>query len=110
MCVLSGFNHHLDGFPIVHRPVTVRNTVQADGPIEHSTGLDVALKNVRQEVLDVSTYRSRAAADRDIVVKGWLRSWNGLLLRNPDTPHSATRTSDADRGIYRLFKADALQH
>ena len=54
MCVLLGFNHHLYGFPIVHRSVTVRNAVKADGPIEHSTGLDVALKNVRQKVLDLT--------------------------------------------------------
>ena len=35
---------------------------------------------------------------------------NRLLLRNADASHRATRSSDADRGIHRLFKADAFQH
>src|SRR4029077_17702774 len=110
MCVLLGFNHHLNGFPIVHRAVTIRNVVKADGPIEHATGFDIPLENVGQEIFDISTHRSRTAAHRHIVVKRWLRSGNGLLLRNADAPHRATRTSDADRGIHRLFKADAFQH
>src|SRR5207244_3553042 len=105
-----GVDHHLDDFPLVHCPVTIWNAVKSNGSVEHSTGFDVALKNVRQEVLDVSTHRSRPAADRDIVVKRWLRSWNRLLLRNADAPHRATRTSDADRGIHRLFEPDAFQH
>src|SRR4029079_14679677 len=33
-----------------------------------------------------------------------------LLLWNTDAPYSATRSSDADRGIHRLFKTDAFQH
>ena len=107
---LSGRNHDLDGFSIVHCAVTVGNTVKTDGPIEHATGLDIARKNVRQEFLDISPHRSNPAAHSHIVVKRWLGSWNRLLLRNPDAPHRATRTSDADRGIHRLFKADAFQH
>src|SRR5436189_6249291 len=47
---ISGRDHHLDGFPIVHRPVTLRNAVKGHDPIEHSPGLDIPRKNVRQEV------------------------------------------------------------
>ena len=75
-----------------------------------SAGLDVPLKNVRQKVLDISPHRSNAATDHDIVVKCWFGSWNRLLLRNADAAHCATRTSDTDRGIHCLFKADAFQH
>src|SRR5262249_3668640 len=105
-----GRDHHLDGFPIIHRAVTVRNAVKADGTIEHSTRMDIPLKNVRQELLDVSTHGRSSAAARDIVVKRWLRSRSRLLLGNAHAAHSATRTSDADRGIHRLFKPDAFQH
>src|SRR6267142_2707176 len=77
------------------------NADKADSAIEHSPGLDSPLKNVRQEFLDVSPHRSRPAADRHIIVKRWLRSGNGLLLRNADAPHRATRAGDADRGIHR---------
>src|SRR5206468_12580376 len=107
---LLGPNHDLNGFPIVHCAVTVRNAVKAEGPIEYSTGFDIARKNVRQEFFDISPHRSRPAADRDIVVKRWLRSGNRLLLWNADAPHRATRTSDADRGSHRLFEPDAFQH
>src|SRR5882724_8234146 len=103
---ISGRNHDLDGFPIVHCAVTVRNAVKINGTIEHATGFDTPRKNVRQEFLDISTHRSRPAADRDIVIKCWLRSGNRLLLRNADTPHRAARTSYADRGIHRLLEPD----
>src|SRR2546430_9245834 len=59
-----GVDHHLDSFPIVHCAVTVRNAVKTDDSIEDATGFDIARKNVRQEVLDISTHRSRPAADR----------------------------------------------
>src|SRR4029453_16679414 len=107
---LLGRDHHFDRFPIIHCPVTIRNAVKADGPIEHSTGLNIPLKNIRQEVLDISTHRSRPAANGHIVVKRWFRSGNRLFLRNTNAPHRATRTSDADCRIYRLFKPDAFQH
>src|SRR6476646_105118 len=107
---LLGRNHYLDSFPIIHSAVTIRNTIKADGTIEHPTGRDIPFKNVRQKVLDISTHRRRTAAHRHIVVKRWLGSWNRLLLRNADASHRATRTSDADRGIYRLFEPDAFQH
>src|SRR5262249_31902034 len=100
---LLGRDHHLDGFPIVHRPVTVRNIVKTHGPIEHAAGLDLALKNVRQKLLDISPHWSNSAAHHYIVVKCRLGSWNRLFLRNADAPHGATRTSDADRGIHRLL-------
>src|SRR5262249_718882 len=103
-------DHHLNGFPIIHRAVTVRNAVKSDGTIKDSTGLDLALKNVRQKLLDISPHWSNPAADPDIVVKCWLGSWNRLFLRNADAPHGATRTSDTDRGIHRLLKPDAFQH
>src|SRR5262249_33983056 len=103
-------DHHLNGFPIIHRAVTVRNAVKSDGTIKDSTGLDLALKNVRQKLLDISPHWSTPAADHDIVVKCWLGSWNRLFLRNADAPHGATRTSDTDRGIHRLLKPDAFQH
>src|SRR5205823_5932048 len=92
------------------RPVTDWDDVKSNGSVEHATGFDIARKNVRQEVLHISTHRSRPAADRHIVVKCWLGSWDRLLLRNPNAPHRAARTSDADRGIYSLLKADAFQH
>src|SRR5436190_8544077 len=61
-----GRDHHLDGFAIIHRPVTVGNIVKTHGPIEHAAGLDVPLKNIRQKVFDISTHWSRPATDRDI--------------------------------------------
>src|SRR5262249_48131089 len=109
-CNVLGIHHHLDGFPIVHRTVTVRNAIKTDGTIEHSPGFDIALKNVRQKVLDVSPHRSNPPADHNIVVKCWLGPWHRLLLRTPDAPHRPTRTSYADRSIHRLFKPDAFQH
>src|SRR4030095_5058451 len=107
---LLGRDHHFDRFPIIHCPVTIRNGVKADGPIEHSTRFDIPLKNVRQEVFDISAHWSRPASHGDIVVERWFRSWNSLFLRNTNAPHRATRTSDADRGVHRLFEADAFQH
>src|SRR3954453_23647768 len=61
---LLGRNHHLDGFPVVHRAVTVGNTIKSDRSIEYSTGLDIPRKNVRQKFLDISPHRSRSPADR----------------------------------------------
>src|SRR5215475_13111809 len=107
---LLGCDHHLDCFPVVHRPVTVRNPVETDGTIENATRLDLALKNVWQKLLDISPHWCNPAAHHDIVVKCWLGSWNRLLLRNAYAPHRATRTSDANCGIHRLLKADAFQH
>src|SRR4029078_3935029 len=93
---LLGRNHHLDGFAIVHRAVTVGNTIKYDRSIEYSTGRDIPLKNVRQKFLDIRPHRGRPAANRHIIVKGWLRPWDSLLLRNADAAHGATRTSNAN--------------
>src|SRR5262245_31053668 len=107
---LLGFYHHLDFFPVVHRPVTVRNSLETDRTIENAAGLDIALKNIRQKLLDISPHWCNPAAHHDIVVKCWLGTRNRLLLRNAYAPHRATRTSDAERGIHRLLKADAFQY
>src|SRR6266498_1115310 len=50
---LLGRNHYLDSFAIVHRPVTARNAIKSYGPIKHTAGLDLAFKNVRQQVFNV---------------------------------------------------------
>src|SRR5215471_19847423 len=73
---LLGSDHHLDCFPIIHCSVTVGNSVETDGTIENAAGLDLALKDVRQKLLDISPHWSNPAADHDIVIKCWLGSWN----------------------------------
>src|SRR5215467_6562771 len=93
-------DHDFDGFPIVHRAVTIRNTVKPYVSIENASRLDITFKNVRQKIFDISTHWGNPAADHHIVVKCWLGPWNRLLLRNADAPDRATRTSNADCGVH----------
>lgn len=43
----------LDGLAFIHRPVAVRDSVEVGDAIEHTTGLDLPVQDVREEILDV---------------------------------------------------------
>src|SRR6266536_2100373 len=69
----SGLDHDLDRLPLVHRPVAVRHLVEAHDPVEDPAGLDPAIKDVGQKLLDVGADRGGSAAHGDVVVERRLR-------------------------------------
>src|SRR5439155_262580 len=69
---------------------------------------DLALEDVREQLLDVRADRGRSAADGDVVVERRFRAGDRLVVGDTHAPHGATRTGDADRGAHGLVGADAL--
>src|SRR5213593_2669321 len=63
---LSWLDHDLDRLPLVHRPVPVRDLVEADDAVEDAAWFDPAVEDVREKLLDVGACRSRPAADGDV--------------------------------------------
>ena len=60
-------DQELDRLALVHRAVALGHLVERAGAVEDAAGLDPALEDVRQQLLDVGARRGRAAADRDVV-------------------------------------------
>jgi Zinc-binding dehydrogenase len=61
-------DHHLDRLAVGHRAVAVRDAVEADGPVQHLAGVDQALEDVGQQLLDVVADRRGTAADDRIAL------------------------------------------
>src|SRR5215208_5033956 len=102
-------HHDLDRLAVVHRPVAVGHAVEADGPVEDAPGLDPALEDVRQELLDVRAYRGGPAAHGDVTEERRQRGGHRLVLGDADAADRAARTRDADGRGHRLTVADALE-
>ena len=84
-----GLDHHLDRFPVVHRPVALRHFLKADDAVEDAARLDPFLKDIRQKLLDVGADRGRAAAYGDIGVECRLRCGHQLVLGNANATDCA---------------------
>jgi len=104
-----GLHHDFDGPALVHSLVTVGDLVETDNSVEDAAGLDLALKHVRQQLLDICADRSGPAANTDIVVEHLLRGGDRLVMRNTDASDGAARPGDAERGVHRMLGADAFE-
>ena len=60
-------DHDLDRLALVHRAVAVRHAVEVRRAVEDAAGLDPALEDVGQQLLDVRARGRRAAGDGDVV-------------------------------------------
>jgi hypothetical protein len=85
----SGLDQDFDRLAFVHGYVAFRHSVQPDGPIEHPAGLDSAIEDVRQKLVDVRAHRSRPAAHSHVVEKSRQRSRYRLSLKNADAANCA---------------------
>src|SRR5581483_3369350 len=103
-------DHNLERLALVHRPVTVGHPVKVCDEVEDAARIDPALKNIRQQFLDVSANRRGAAAYGNVVIKRWLCSQHCLALGNANATHCAAWTRDADRSEQRLIGADAFEY
>ena len=84
--LFSEFDHHLDRCALIHRLISVRDSVQARHVIEHATRLDPAFEDAWQQLLDVRAHGCRAAGDGDVGVARWLRVGDRGLLGHADSP------------------------
>src|SRR3954468_4130272 len=101
-------NHDLDRLAVVHRAVPVRHVVEAARAVEYAAGLDPALEDVREQLLDVRARRRRAAGDADVLPERDVAR-DRVLLRDADAADGAARARDLERRDHRLLEPDALE-
>ena len=99
----------LERLALVHRPVPVGHLVEARHAVEDAAGLDPALEDVRQELLDIGACRGRASGDGHVLEERLHAVRNRLRLGNADTADGATRTCDLEGRDGRLVVTDALE-
>jgi hypothetical protein len=103
----SEVHQHLDRFPLVHRPVAVRNAVQVDGAVKDVSGLDSALYQGRDDGTDPmrDCRRSCATPTDDVLSAGWPDEWS-CCDRVCEVAHAIERRdlAPADANLERLLE------
>src|SRR5690349_22175603 len=69
LLLFSRLDENLERGALVHRPVAVGGVLEGHGAVEDPAGLDPALQDVGQQLLDVGALRTRAAGERDVAAE-----------------------------------------
>ena len=98
-----------EDFALVHRPVAVRHLVERTDAVEDAAGLDASLKHVGQQLLDVRAYGCGAAANA-CVLPECNAGRGAVVLGYADPADGPSGTCNLERGLDRLFEADAFEY